>query len=158
MNKILIISILLSGSFFCHAQNNPDTIEIRKTFATTFRLNNKNLTLKQLLDITHTNAAAYQEMKKAKSNFDAGYVFGFAGGFLIGWPIGTTIGGGKPNWTLAAVGAALAAVSIPFSSAYNKHAKNAIKLYNSGLQQTGFKKIKFKYYLAANSTGLRITF
>ena len=35
------------------------------------------------------------------------------GGFLIGWPLGTALAGGDPNWTLAAIGAGCVAIAIP---------------------------------------------
>ncbi len=40
-------------------------------------------------------------------------VLGGIGGALVGWQLGTYIGGGEPNWTLAAVGGGLIAVAIP---------------------------------------------
>lgn len=30
-------------------------------------------------------------------------ILSYAGGFMIGWPIGTAIGGGKPAWALAGI-------------------------------------------------------
>ncbi len=97
-------------------------------------------------------------MKLAKSNYDVGYVFGFAGGFLIGWPIGTAIGGGDPNWTLAAVGAGLAVISIPFMVSYTKHAKNAVHKYNKGLKYSYFAKPDLKIGLTYNGVGIKIKF
>lgn len=35
------------------------------------------------------------------------------GGALVGWQLGTYVGGGEPEWTLAAVGGGLIAVAIP---------------------------------------------
>jgi hypothetical protein len=40
-------------------------------------------------------------------------LFEAAGGGLIGWPLGTKLGGGEPNWTLAYVGSGCIAVAIP---------------------------------------------
>ncbi len=144
--------------FSSYGQNKSDSIEIKKTLGTVFRQNGKNLTPGQLLDITQSNVEAYKEMKIAKSNYDAGFIFGFAGGFLVGWPVGTAVAGGKPNWTLAGIGAGLIVVSIPFSSAYTKHAKNAVKIYNSGLKQTGLNNIDFKIGLTCNGIGVRVIF
>lgn len=61
-------------------------------------------------------------MRKAKSNYDPAMVLGVIGGALVGWPLGTAIGGGDPNWTLAAIGDACIIGSIPLGSAFNKHA------------------------------------
>lgn len=144
--------------FSSYGQNKSDSIEIKKTLGTVFRQNGKNLTPRQLLDITQSNTEAYREMKIAKTNYDVGYVFGFAGGFLVGWPLGAAIVGGEPNWTLAAIGAGLIVVSIPFSTAYTKHARNAVNLYNNGLKSTGLNKIDFKIGLTYNGIGVIVTF
>lgn len=42
-------------------------------------------------------------------------ILGGVGGFLIGWPLGTLIAGGEPEWVLAGMGAGVLAVAIPLS-------------------------------------------
>jgi hypothetical protein len=158
MKRIIIILIFLMTVFNSYGQNKSDSIEIKKALGTIFRQNGKNLTPRQLLDITQSNTEAYKEMKIAKSNYDVGSVFGFAGGFLVGWPLGTAIAGGEPNWTLAGIGAGLIVVSIPFSTAYTKHAKNAVNLYNNGLKSTGLNNVDFKIGLTYNGIGVKVIF
>jgi hypothetical protein len=132
MKKIIILGLFLLSAFQLLAQSQQDTIEIKKTFfGTVFRQYGKNLTPRKLLQITSVNQEAYKEMKIAKRNFDIGSAIGFPGGMLIGWPIGTAIGGGKPVWALAGVGFGLSLISIPFNIAYVKHAKKAVRLYNA---------------------------
>ena len=140
------------------AQTSTDTIEIRKSLGTTFLQNGKKLTPKQLTEIMQSNPAALESMKKAKSNYGVSSVLGYAAGFLIGWPIGTAIAGGEPEWALAGVGAGIAVVSIPITSAYNRHAKEAVRLYNTGLTQTSFKKTEFKLGLAHNGIKVKMMF
>jgi hypothetical protein len=158
MKKIIFIGLLLLAFFNVFGQNASDSIEVKKNLGTMFRQNGQNLTPKQLLVITKSNPDAYKEMKIAKANSDIGSVFGYAGGFLIGYPVGTAIGGGKPNWALAGIGAGLVVVSIPFSIAYSKHAKNAVKIYNNGLNQTGFHNVEFNLGLTCNGIGFKMTF
>jgi hypothetical protein len=158
MKRIILIWIFLMTIFSSYGQSKSDSIEIKKTLGTVFRQNGKNLTPRQLLDITQSNTEAYKEMKIAKSNYDVGSVFGFAGGFLIGWPLGTAIAGGQPNWALAGIGAGLIVVSIPFSTAYTKHAKNAVKLYNNGLKSTGFDNVDLTIGLTCNGIGVKVIF
>jgi hypothetical protein len=158
MKQIILTSVLLLSFIYLQGQYQTDSIVIKKTFGTIFQKNGNNLTPGQLLDITFPNTEAYAEMKLAKSNYDVGYVFGFAGGFLIGWPIGTAIGGGDPNWTLAAVGAGLAVISIPFTISYTKHAKNAVHIYNKGLKYSYFAKPDLKIELIYNGIGIQIKF
>lgn len=144
---------------FCsYGQHASDTIEIKKSLGTVFRQNGKNLNTRQLLNITQSNTEAYKEMKIAKSNYDIGTAFGFAGGFLVGWPLGTAIAGGEPNWTLAGIGAGLIAVSIPFTAAYTKRAKNAVHLYNNGIKSTGMNNVDLKIGLTYNGIGIKLTF
>jgi hypothetical protein len=157
MRLIFILSLLLVFSA-SYCQVKADSIEIKKSFGTVFRQYGKVLAPKQLLKITESNPEAYKEMKLAKTNYDVGFAVGFAGGFLIGWPVGVSIGGGNVNWGLAAIGGALVAASIPFSSAYTKHTKRAALLYNSGLRQTGNKGMDIKLGLTANGIGFKLRF
>ena len=158
MKQIILTSALLFIFICLNGQYQSDSIVIKKAFSTRFEKNGRNLTPGQLLDITKSNQDALIEMKKAKNNHDVGYVFGFAGGFLIGWPIGTSIGGGDPNWTLAAVGAGLAFISIPFTVSYIKHVKNAVHIYNKGLKYSYFVKPDLKIGLTYNCVCIQIKF
>ncbi len=141
-----------------YGQNASDTIVIKKTLETTFRLNGKSLTPGQLLKITQTNEEAYAEMKMAKSNYNLSSALGFAGGFMVGWPIGTAIAGGDPVWPLAAAGAILIAVSIPFSKQYVRHAKSAVLLYNNGIKSTAMINVDFRIGFTDSGFGLKVTF
>lgn len=158
MKKIIITALFLLSTYCIYGQNISDTIEVRKAMGVVFIQNGQKLAPRKLLEITSTNSEAYKEMKIAKSNYDAGSVFGFAGGFLVGWPLGTAVAGGEPNWTLAAVGAGLIVISIPFSTSYSKHAKKAVALYNNGLKQSGLNSPEVRLGLTYNGIGLRVTF
>ncbi|MGV3502970.1 MAG: hypothetical protein ACO1O1_04635 [Adhaeribacter sp.] len=140
------------------AQNSSDSITVKKAMGVVFSQNGKPLKPRQLLDIMQSNPEALAGMKKAKTNFDVGYGFSFAGGILVGWTLGTALGGGDPNWAMAGVGAGLIGISIPFSSAYSKHAKNAVRRYNEGLNQTSMNKVDLRLGLAGSGLGLRLAF
>jgi len=158
MRKILFIGILLFTIVNSFAQNSKDSIEIRSGFSTTFRQNGKLLTPKQMLDVTLLNSQAHEEMVYAKTNLDVGNVFAFCGGFCLGWPVGTYLGGGKPNWNIALAGLGFIVFSIPFSSAYIRHAKNAAIIYNSGLKRTSFNSINIQYGLTSDGIGITLKF
>jgi hypothetical protein len=115
---------------------------------TVFQQNGVNLTPKRLLEVTASNPEAYAEMKMAKNNFDAGSVVGFAGGFLLGWPVGTALAGGDPEWIMAGIGAGLLVISIPLSGAYKKHAMNAVNIYNTGISSVSERQISNLVYQA----------
>ena len=158
MKRLIILTILLVSFSQLFAQNQIDTIEVKKALLTVFKQNNKVLTPRQLLKITQINQEAYKEMKMAESNFDAVVVCGFIGGFMVVYPLGTAIASGDANWTLAGIGLGLIAASVPFSVAYSKHAKNGVRIYNNGLLKTESKKIDFNLGLTSNGIGIRITF
>jgi hypothetical protein len=127
--KNLLLTFLLITTTATFAQEGQ--IEIQKVFGG-IKLVQGGVVLKpkQVLGIMESNPAAFAEFKKAKSNNDAAQVIGFIGGALVGWPLGSALGGGDPNWALAGAGAGLILISIPMSSGYKKHATKAVELYN----------------------------
>ena len=155
---LMLIGLLLLSAISVFGQSQSDSIQTKKSLGTVFIQHGRRLTPGQLLEITKINTDAYNEMKIAKSNYAIGTVFGFAGGFLVGWTVGTAVGGGEPNWALAGIGAGLIVVSIPFSTSYTKHAKKAVEIYNNALSQTGSRKIDFSLALTYNGIGINITF
>jgi hypothetical protein len=158
MKKSIIAGFLLTVFFTLNGQNQPDSITVKNRLGPVFQQNGKNLTPTKLLTITKSNQEAYSEMKIANKNYLASMVFQFPGGFLIGYPVGAALAGGDPNWTLAAIGAGLVVVSIPFISAYNKHAKNAVYIYNKGLKYSSMVRPDFKLGITYKGIGIRISF
>lgn len=122
-----MLFICLSAGAYSQTAKEPIRFEKRR-----FWQGEKILSPRQVLDVMKDNQPAHAEFKKAMSNNGAAQVFGFIGGALIGWPIGTAIAGGEAEWGLAAAGAGVLLLSIPFSSGFNKHARQAITIYNSG--------------------------
>jgi hypothetical protein len=158
MNKLAVITILLFTCFNVLAQTEADTIEVKQSMGKVFMRDGYVLMPRELQKIMKTNAEASAEMDLAMSNKAAGDVFGFAGGFLVGWPIGTMIGGGKPNWWLAGIGAGLIVVSIPISKSYTTHARNAVQIYNRDLRQSVSHSLSFKAGLTMNGIGFQMRF
>jgi hypothetical protein len=130
-------------------------IEQRKS---RFFQNDRLLKNRQMLEIMQAYPEAYESMRKAKSNADVASVFGFAGGFMVGWTLGGLIGQGEPTWGLGATGVGLILVAIPFSSAYTKHAGNAVSLYNSQISGSSRKEFDLKLGMGSNGIGLRLSF
>ncbi|MFZ4726890.1 MAG: hypothetical protein ACOYMD_15760, partial [Paludibacter sp.] len=81
---------ILSGLIFClsmFSQTKNDTITTTKiSGGYKFELNNKILTVPEMMNIIQTNPEALQYMKKAKSGGGFANVLAFAGGACIGWP------------------------------------------------------------------------
>ena len=117
------------------------------------------MTMSKLVKSMESNSDALKFIKKAKSNNVLALVLGGAGGGLIGFPIGTAIGGGKANWTLAGIGAGLVAIAIPISSGVNKNAKKAVELYNSSLflNPTSYSEFKPKFEIITNGKGIGLS-
>ena len=151
---ILTLIFTFATMTFCSAQK----IEMEKVFGGyKFTQNGNQLAMKDLVKTMESNQKAFDLIKKAQSNNTLASIIGFAGGGLIGWPIGTAIGGGDADWTLAGIGAGLVAIGIPISSSANKKAKQAVELYNSTLDSTSFYEVKPEFKIIANGNGIGLS-
>jgi hypothetical protein len=127
MKITFLSSIFCAFSYLCNAQE----IKMYKTFGgVRYEMDSLILSPKQVLEVLKDNSVAFEEFKRAKVNYNVAGVLGFTGGVLIGFPIGTAIAGGDPEWGLAAGGVGLILASIPFNRAYKGRAFGAIELYN----------------------------
>ncbi|MCK4679307.1 MAG: hypothetical protein KAT48_14330 [Bacteroidales bacterium] len=144
---MIVISLSVTG------QNLADTISIEHS---RFYQNGKMLNMKQLVQAVKSNQQAYKKMHSAQGNRTLASILSFPGGFLIGYPVGTAIGGGEPNWVLACVGAGLIAIAIPITITAKKQATEGVKLYNSSLSNEAFlyKKQKPEFTLGVTQNGL----
>lgn len=89
-----------------------------------------------------------------------GNILAAAGGALIGWPIGTYIGGGEPEWVLAGIGAGLVAIAIPLAIIGNKKCRGYSFNNQGGGAMYAKKIVPVELGLAAkgNSVGLQLSF
>lgn len=161
MKKITTIIFLLTIVFsFTFGQTSNDSISMKKVFGGyQFYQGEKLLNMNQLVKAIQPNEQAYKQIKSAKSTYTMAMVLSYAGGFMIGWPIGTALGGGEPNWTMAGIGAGLVAVTIPISQSFNKKAKLAVDTYNGKLQTSSISdKSELKLSLTGNGIGLTFRF
>ena len=152
-----IVFFLVLQNIF--AQEISDTIQIKKILlGTVFQMNGKNLKPNQLIDITKSNPEAYSVMKIARTNFNMGMIFMFAGGILFYYSLGTLVYTDSPNWTPAAIGAGLVIVSIPFGMSYVNHAKTAVKIYNNSLGYSYNSNPIMRLCVTNNGIGLKVIF
>ncbi len=153
MNIRLIVFFCL---FTCSSVSFGQKIEIYKTFGGyRFERDSVSISPKMVLETMKDNQLAYMEFKKAKTNLDVASVLGFTGGLLIGFPLGTAIVGGEPEWGLAAGGLGLILISIPFNNAFKQHALSALDNYNADLNA---RRVKVNFYLAGAGGRLIIKF
>jgi hypothetical protein len=108
---------------------------------------------KDMLRIMEPNPQAYATFKKARANYNAAIVLGAAGGFLVGYPLGTALGGGDPQWGLAAGGVALILIALPLDAAFKKNARIAIDLYNTDKGKTA-QQFRPQLHVGMQRTGV----
>lgn len=157
MRFLLLVIIGLSAWNMAKAQ----TLSMYPKFGSTrfeYKKDTNTITVspKQVSMILQEDPLAAEEFKKARTNYAISGVMGFAGGVLIGLPVGSAIAGGDPEWALAAGGVALILASIPIHKAFQHHAESAINLYNS--KHTSSFRPKAHYYFAGIGGGVIIKF
>lgn len=139
---------------FCNAQK----IDIEKVFGGyKYTQNNTLMSIGDLASVMESNTEAFEIMKKGRSNRSIAAVLSFAGGGLIGWPLGTSLGGGNANWTLAGIGAGVIAVAIPISLSANKKINQAIELYNASLNGSSYNNFKPEFKIISNTNGVGLS-
>jgi hypothetical protein len=161
MKRITFIISLLTVTYaFTFGQISADSVSTKKVFGGyQFYQGEKLLNMNQLVKTMEPNEEAYKLIKSAQSTKTLASIISFAGGFMIGWPIGTAIGGGDPNWALAGIGAGLIVISIPISQKFNKQAKQAVDTFNGGLQPSSFwDKSELRLAMTGNGVGLTLRF
>lgn len=161
MKKITAILTLLTISFsVAFGQTSSDSIVMQKVFGGyQFYQGAKRLNMNQLVRTMQPNEQAYKEIKKAQSTYTLATIISAAGGFMVGWPLGTAIGGGEPNWALAGIGAGLIIVSIPVSQNFNKQAKTAVETFNDGIKTSSFwDRNELRFGFNANGAGFSLWF
>jgi hypothetical protein len=154
MKKLISLFILgVSISFVTNAQS-PVTYE--KGFGGyKFSQNGKAITPKIMSDIYKEVPAAATLMNKAKVNYNFAMVLGYAGGFLVGYPLGSALGGGEPEWALAGIGAGLIILAIPINKTFTKNAIKATDIYNN---RTSTETTSYNINIGPTNYGYGLTF
>jgi hypothetical protein len=148
---ITILLILITSGLF--AQTSPGKITRHSNFwGYYYKIDGTKVKTPIVESNLKTYDKAYNYYKKGQSNLLASSILGAAGGVLIGWPLGTWIAGGNPNWTLAYVGLGLTIVSIPIESAFRKNNNKALMLYNE--QQFRSNNTQTSLQLRGTSNGI----
>lgn len=160
MKKIILSSFLLITCYsVSFGQKVQEPITMKKVFGGyQFYQGDQRLNVGQLVNIMEPNEEAYKQMKAAKGTYTWATIFGTAGGVLIGFPLGTAIAGGDPNWTLAGIGAGLVVISIPISGKFNKQAKSAVDSYNNSLGLSSKPDTSWKFAITGNGVGITFRF
>ena len=70
---------------------------------------------------------------------------------MTGTPIGTSIAGGDPIWTLAGIGVGCFDVGLPIVISADKNIKQAVENYNSSLNPTTFNNSQLQFNIIGNA-------
>ena len=174
MKKHLIttgMALLLCLSTFSQTSNNDvpasitkksvpkDTIQyLEEGIGHKFTLNSEVLSLDRMGIIMKDNPISMQFINDAKSTTGILTVLSYAGGFMIGYPLGTMIGGGQPNWTMAGIGCGLIAIAIPIAIDADKKLIKAAQAYNQAKVVSLRDNYELKLGLSQNGLGIAIRF
>lgn len=163
MKKLFLLTLLLScvfsHSFAQRTQNaNKELMVKNGFFGWQFYSGRERINLSEVTDLMKPNEEATAYLRSAKTNYTWAQIVGSVGGFMIGYPLGASAGGGTPNWTMAGIGAGLAVVSIPLSIKAGKQVKNAIVAYNESTRSTSYRKPSFHAGITGNGIGLKMAF
>ena len=128
-------SVLAQDSLTLQEYATADTIRVRKAGAARqfYYRSTRPLTTKGLASVLQANPASFALFQESKTARTVGDILGYAGGFLIGYPLGVAITGREPNWIMAGVGLGLAVVSIPVTGSGNRKLRQAVELFNNGV-------------------------
>ena len=138
------------------ASSQAQEITMYKTFGgVRFERDTVELSTKQVMEILREKPLAFEEFKKAKSNYNVSSFLGITGSLLVVFPLATAVVGGNPEWGLAAGGAALILGSIPFHRIFKARALNALDIYNGKVITS---RIKPEFHFGGTSARLVIKF
>ncbi len=151
--------MMMSFHLSALAQSSYSNIEVReKGRDKGYYYEGEKLNYREMGELMKGNAVAFENIKSAQANNSAAQVFSFAGGFLIGWPIGGAIAGDNPNWTLAAVGAGLVLVSIPFAVQAKNKSHKAIDEFNGETMPLAKNAVHYSLDFKAAAMSLTVRF
>lgn len=123
-----------------------------------FEQNDEKIKLKEVIKATESNPEANLMIKKGRKNKTVADVLSFVSGGLIGIPLGQSIAGGDPNWTLAYIGGGIALVAIPFTLRSLNKINKGVDKYNLSLKTASLKpSFEPEFHLITSSNGLGIT-
>jgi len=113
--------------------------------------NGAKLTPEQVRGVMSSNAEALQQYNSGRSLFVAGQVIAYPSAFLLGWDLGTRLGGGEGNGTLLAVGAVGTVVGLIMGFSGESQIKKSVQLYNT---KTSYNAVPSQLNFGFTQTGI----
>jgi len=155
MKNILLFFCLVLLFFQGFSQKSADTIEIRKH---KYYYQGQTISHSTVVEILQTDRMAHRHVQNRNACAIPAYILGFVGGGLIGWPLGTYIGGGEPEWYLAGIGGGLVAVGLGIAIIGDAQMKKAIQVFNSNRRALGQQQMFFNVGLTNTGFGFVFRF
>jgi uncharacterized membrane protein YkgB len=153
----ILLAFSISFSTFC--QTSVDSIHIVKNaWSYTYFTDGYELTPENMKFVMPNNPKSLRYFKKAQTSSIISFGMGYLGRSLIGWPIGTALGGGKLNWIIAIIGCGVVAATIPIVNSSNRNLKKAIDSYNRGVSFADKPNIDVNLGLSRNGLGVLFRF
>lgn len=158
---LLCFFCLCSGKLHAQAKDRSDMIGLVKSGL----LIKKEYYLKCDIEMTQDQLVKYflrdpqmlQYAKPMTIHYSLSKLFAAAGTTLLAFPLFDAVRDKPdPNWTLAYIGGACLAASIPFKIAFKKKAHKAIAYYNSGYQEAPGVSMRLK--ISPQNMGLVMNF
>ena len=143
---LLLLTIVFSGFHSSLFTQNHETITMQKAFlGYKYYYRNEQLNRKELHELLDMVPSSQINLNIAKRDQTIANIFGYVGGFLIGWPIGETIAGAEsPNWYLAGIGGVLLLPGFLFESKANDQYKISVEKFNMHPGEINFMTSKEK--------------
>ncbi len=154
---ILLFNLIISISIF--SQNSNDSIQIIKLNRNySYEQNSHVLNYQEIKEILKADKEATRYLKSAKLSNDISTALRWAGGFLIGYPIGGLIAGKKVNTSMLTVGIGFLVIDIPVSIAVKKNLFKSISVYNDHKNATGLIDNDYDLQMGITQNGIGFTF
>ena len=154
---ILLFNLIISISIF--SQNSNDSIQIIKLNRNySYEQNSHVLNYREIKEILKADKEATRYLKSAKLSNDISTALRWAGGFLIGYPIGGLIAGKKVNASMLTVGIGFLVIDIPVSIAVKKNLFKSISVYNDHKNATGLIDNDYDLQMGITQNGIGFTF
>ena len=155
MRTITLAILLLSLSTASFSQTNLQPLTFKNGFfGWQFKQGDEKLRPGQVADILQVNPEAAALFSKGRSNYTLANVISTVGGFMFGYTVGSSISGGKANWTVGGIGAGLAVVAVPISISATSKVRKAIAIYNEGPKTGSLRKQEWQLQFTGNQMGL----
>ena len=140
LTAILFFAAIFLFIFSVKSQSASDTIcMVKKGGGHSYYMNNETLSKAQLMRLLNEDKAAIKLMEMSNNRRVVGYCFAFAGGFCLGYSLGSALFSSNLNIgtvvPLLVAGIGLVAVGIVFEISANSKAKEAIAVYNTSKKQ-----------------------